>query len=145
MRYWGFLVAKLALAAVVLKYGWQATVKWILPAPKPFLYLSQPFAHDLPWTLAALVLFVAGCGMIYLAILDQRYRCRVCLRRLRMPVESGSWNQMLLFGRPRIEYICPFGHGTLKVPELQISGLEQPDWKKHGDMWAELESLESMK
>ena len=57
--------------------------------------------------------------------------CRVCLRRLRMPVETGSWSRMLQFGRPRIEYICPYGHGTLREDELQISGLENPEWKAH--------------
>ena len=38
-----------------------------------------------------------------------------------------------IFGRPRIEYICPFGHGTLKEAELQISGLENPEWKPNAD------------
>ena len=28
--------------------------------------------------------------------------------------------------------------GTLKVAELQISGLEPAEWTKHGDMWEEL-------
>ena len=42
------------------------------------------------------------------------------------------------FIRPRIEYICPYGHGTLKEEELQISGIETPEWTESGDMWAEL-------
>ena len=78
------------------------------------------------------------CGLLYLCIWDQRYRCRVCLRRLRMPVETGSWSRMLFLGRPRIEYICPYGHGTLKLAELQISGLENPEWNPHGEIWDEL-------
>jgi hypothetical protein len=46
---------------------------------------------------------------------------------------------MLQFGRPRIEYICPYGHGTLKEEELQISGLENPEWTPHSDdLWEEL-------
>jgi hypothetical protein len=46
---------------------------------------------------------------------------------------------MLQFGRPRIEYICPYGHGTLREDELQISGLENPEWTPHSDdMWEEL-------
>jgi hypothetical protein len=46
---------------------------------------------------------------------------------------------MLLSGRPRIEYICPYGHGTLKADELLISGLRMPEWTAHeGDMWEEL-------
>ena len=43
-----------------------------------------------------------------------------------MPIETGSWSRMLQFGRPRIEYICPYGHGTLSEDELQISGLGKP-------------------
>lgn len=62
-----------------------------------------------------------------------------------MPVSSGSWGGMLQFGRPRIEYICPYGHGTLEVSEVQISGLESPAWMPHEDMWAELNSLEETK
>ncbi len=99
------------------------------------------FGQDLPWTLAILLYFLLGAGLVYLAFLDQRYRCRTCLRRLRMPVETGSWQHMLLFGPPRTEYICIYGHGTLKVPEVQISGQERLDWQRHEDMWMELESF----
>jgi hypothetical protein len=45
---------------------------------------------------------------------------------------------MLQLGRPHLEYICPYGHGTLKVAELQISGLEPAEWTENGDMWEEL-------
>lgn len=37
-----------------------------------------------------------------------------------------------------MEYICPFGHGKLNVSEVQITGLERPEWKEHGDLWEEL-------
>jgi len=140
MKYWGCLVLKLLGAVVGTYYLW-AGVKLLLPSPRPFLYIGQAFGRDLVWTLAAGACFLAGCGAVYLAILDQLYRCRVCLRRLRMPIETGSWSKMLQLGRPRIEYICPYGHGTLKVPEVQLSGLEQPDWKPNEDIWTELESL----
>ena len=82
--------------------------------------------------------FLLCCGAVYVCIWDQRYRCRVCLRRLRMPVETGSWSRMLQLGRPRIEYICPYGHGKLNVAELQISGRENPEWTQHEDLWDEL-------
>ena len=76
---------------------------------------------------------------VFFIIRDQRYRCRVCLRRLRMPVETGSWGRMLQFGRPRVEYICPYGHGTLRTDEVQISGLATPEWTpQSGDIWEEL-------
>ena len=93
----------------------------------------------LAFNLALMVWFLFGAGMLYLIVYDQRYRCRVCLRRLRMPVETGSRGFMLQFGRPRTEYICPYGHGTLKQEEFQTSGLENPEWTAHsGDMWEEL-------
>ena len=70
--------------------------------------------------LALMVWFLFGAGMLYPIVYDQRYRCRVC-RRLRMPVETGSRGFMLQMGRPRTEYICPYGHGTLKQEEFQTS------------------------
>jgi hypothetical protein len=101
-----------------------------------------PLSHAgeyLAINLAFMVWFLFGAGMLYLIVHDQRYRCRVCLRRLRMPVETGSRGFMLQMGRPRTEYICPYGHGTLKQEEFQTSGLENPEWTAHsGDMWDEL-------
>lgn len=102
-------------------------------------YVPPRFGSDLGFTLALLAWFLLCTGTLYLIIWDQRYRCRVCLRRLRMPIETGSWSRMLQFGRPRIEYICPYGHGTLREEELQISGLENPEWTPHSDdLWEEL-------
>jgi len=101
-----------------------------------------PLSHAgeyLAINVALMVWFLLGVGMLYLIVYDQRYRCRVCLRRLRMPVETGSRGFMLQMGRPRTEYICPYGHGTLKQEEFQTSGLENPEWTSHsGDMWDEL-------
>ena len=101
-------------------------------------YSEARFGYDLYYTLAVGLWFLLACGVLYLCVLDQRYRCRVCLRRLRMPVETGSWNRMLFLGRPRIEYICPYGHGTLVEEELQISGIENPEWTPGTDFWDDL-------
>ena len=77
-------------------------------------------------------------GTLFLIILDQRYRCRTCGRRLRMPVHSGSHGQ-IMFRPPKTEYICTYGHGTLKVPEVELTGNENADWQPHkGDYWSEL-------
>ena len=120
-------------------YGLLALLNWADP-PEPCFYDYCPprFPYNLPYTLLVGGWFLLGCGMLAAIVLDQRYRCRVCLRRLRMPVETGSWASMLQFGRPRIEYICVYGHGTLAAPELQISGHENPEWKKHAEYWEEL-------
>ena len=42
-----------------------------------------------------------------------------------MPIETGSWTNSFLRGRPRLEYICIYGHGTLKVPEEQVTPLRR--------------------
>jgi hypothetical protein len=138
MRYWGFLDGKLAVSAAV-SYGLLMAINSLWAAPLWFFNVrTTRFGFDLAYTLVTGIWFLAAAGLLYLCILDQRYRCRVCLRRLRMPVETGSWSRMLLLGRPRIEYICPYGHGTLKEEELQISGLDNPEWTQSGDMWDEL-------
>ena len=137
MRYGSYLAGKIA-GCGGLMYGllWALNAFW--PHPRFVAYPAPRFGHDLTYTLVVGLWFLLCCGALYLCILDQRYRCRVCLRRLRMPVETGSWSRMLQLGRPRIEYICPYGHGTLTEAELQISGLENPEWTPHADMWEEL-------
>lgn len=145
MRYWAYFAAKM-VAAFATFYGLLAVLNWAWP-PEPtfhvrgidYSYIPSRFGNSLGYTLTTLILFLLFTASLYFVILDQRYRCRVCLRRLRMPVETGSWSRMLQFGRPRIEYICPYGHGTLKEHELQISGLENPEWTPHSDdIWEEL-------
>lgn len=141
MRYWGYLMAKLAAAAMLMGVLW-SLIRWVFFRDSG----QNPFAHDLGYTSAMMLFFLASAGLLYLIVWDQRYRCRTCLRRLRMPMTAGSWPNMLLFGQPRTEYICLYGHGTLKVPEVQITGPNGPDWEPHDqDIWKELESLEESK
>jgi hypothetical protein len=139
MRYWAYFAAKLAVAGGVM-YGLLFALNFLWPQPRLFLnaYRMPRFGYDLQYTLAVGLWFLLCWGVLYLCIRDQRYRCRVCLTRLRMPIETGSWGRMLQFGRPRIEYICPYGHGKLNVDELQISGLANPEWTPHGELWEEL-------
>lgn len=138
MRYWAYLVAKLGVGtAIVLALRKLAALLF----SSPETYLSRrppPFAHDLSYTFAMLFVTLIAAGLLWLIVWDQRNRCRTCLRRLRMPVGTGSWSHMLLVGRPRTEYICIYGHGTLKVADLQITGHENPDWEPHEDIWSEL-------
>lgn len=141
MRYWAFFGAKVVAGGGIL-FGLLALLNRLWPPERAFFsYIPPRFGYNLGYTMAVLLWFLLCTGTMYLIIWDQRYRCRVCLRRLMMPVETGSWSRMLQFGRPRIEYICPYGHGTLREEELQISGLENPEWQAHsGDLWEELES-----
>jgi hypothetical protein len=138
VRYWGYLVLKVALVCAVasvflceINYSWR-------PLENLLRVNGKFFAHDLWYTSLVGLWFLGVVALLYLVGLDQRYRCRVCLRRLRMPVERGSWGRMLMFGRPEVEYICIYGHGTLNVPELQIDGTVNPKWKPQGDIWSEL-------
>lgn len=146
MKYWGFFLAKLA-AAVLLIQAVAVGIRWCFPRPAIFLGVEQKaFAHDLGYTSAMMCFFLFCAGLLYAIVWDQRYRCRTCLRRLRMPMFAGSWPNMFLSGSPRIEYICVYGHGTLKVPEEQITGPNTPDWEPHDDdIWKELEAIEAGK
>jgi hypothetical protein len=138
MRYWAYLGGKLGVSgALMCGLLWTLNRYW--PNPPKFFHFSPPrFGYDLYYTLLVGVWFLLACGVLYLVIWDQRYRCRVCLRRLRMPVETGSWSKMLQLGRPRMEYICPYGHGTFARPEVQFSGTDISEWKPNGEIWDEL-------
>ncbi len=139
MRYWAYLIAKLAAAAGVL-YGILMLINGIWPAeasPPPIAPLRDG-PQILWYNLLLMAWFVLCVGAVVLIVHDQRRRCRTCLAKLVMPVETGSWGRMLFLGRPRIESICPYGHGTLREEELQITGAAS-EWEPHSDdMWAEL-------
>lgn len=145
MRYWAYLAGKVVAAAAPL-YALLLLLVSIFPAipHKKDDYDSAvaPLAKAgefLLCDLCLLVWFLLCAGALYLIIWDQRRRCRVCLRKLRMPIETGSRSYMLQLGRPRIESICPYGHGTLKEEELQITGHQNPEWKRNSDdIWDEL-------
>ena len=145
MRYWAYLVAKLVAAAGIL-WGTRRLMAAVMPAPETFMHMRfrDPFVTDLNYTFIMLVFWLFAAGLLWLIVLYQRYRCRTCLRRLRMPVHTGSWTHVL-FGAPKTEYICLYGHGTLKEDELQITGHQNPDWKPNEDIWKELYSLEETK
>jgi hypothetical protein len=136
VRYWGFLLSKFVLAGTAMGLiVWMVDSLWAGPVkPKHIGYDTAYMGYLVCLGVAYLI----GVGLFYLSILDQRYRCRVCLRRLRMPVETGSWSKMLQFGRPRMEYICVYGHGTLNIPELHLTGTDITEWTEHADYWAEL-------
>jgi len=137
VRYWSLLAAKLALCGAV-SYGVLRAIDSYWSSPLWLYNVRSPrFGLDLVYTSVIGVWFLLSAGLLYLCVWDQRYRCRVCLRRLRMPIETGSWSRMLLVGRPRIEYICPYGHGTLKEEELHLTGADN-EWTESGDMWEEL-------
>ncbi len=144
MKYWLYLLAKLGGVAGV-GLGLKTLLVRFYPHPEEpsarFGPALEPFLHDMLYTFLILGIGLVSAGLLSLAIWDQKRRCRSCLRRLIMPVATGSWGHIVLFGQPRTEYICPYGHGTLSIAELQIAGRELPDWQPHdGNIWKELDS-----
>ena len=140
MRYWGYFAAKVAVAGVAL-YGllWAIASFWPAEAHPPPIAPLRDAPDILVYNIVLLGWFLLSVGALAAIVFDQYRRCRVCLRRLRMPMETGSWGSVLLTGRPRIEYICPYGHGTLRLDELRISGIRIPEWTAHdGGLWEEL-------
>lgn len=138
MRYWGWFVAKLLLTGVGLWAMLRLVARQFPPEKDPLAPLNDGIRYLL-CDLALLACFLLFAGALYLIVWDQRYRCRVCLRRLRMPISTGSRARILQFGIPGIEYICTYGHGTLHEDELYNGGLSGAEWTPHSDdIWAEL-------
>ncbi len=138
MRYWLWLAAKLLVGAACLTAAWLLVVKYTPYAPPvSALEALSYLAWQLSWTLTIGAFFLFACGLACVCLLDQAYRCRVCCRRLRMPVTNGSWSRTLT-DRPSTEYICPYGHGKLSVPEARLSGFEFSRWTYYGDFWQEM-------
>ena len=138
MRYWGWFAAKLVAAGTVF-WGLLLVIAWIFPPEKDKLAPLSKGGLYLLCDLSLMLWFLLAAGTLYLIVCDQRYRCRVCLRRLRMPIGTGSRSRILQLGHTRIEYICTYGHGTLREDSLCISGRSKAEWEPHSeDMWAEL-------
>jgi hypothetical protein len=130
LRFNAFLLLKTALALAGLLTLWS-----ILRDPAVQVLAEPPSGETL--TAWFWIFGLAAVGLVHWSLLDQRYRCRVCLRRLRMPVPTGSWSTPLL-NRPATEYICPFGHGKVNVASVRLFGLETAHWTYYRDFWQEL-------
>lgn len=141
MKYWGYFVSKLLVAGVVFS-GIGIGLTKLLPERTTFGdFTSEPW-QDLPWTFAFMLFGLTFLGALTLVVIDQRFRCRTCLRRLRMPVGAGAWDKIFRLGSPQTEWICPFGHGTLRVFEIHFTGHMSDAWRPHDDnIWRELETL----
>ncbi len=96
MKYWGYLVSKLAVAAGIL-YGLQWIIARLLPEPPAYLDGGPfPAAHNSIMSVVFLLYTLFAAGLLWVVVWDQRLRCRTCLRRLRMPIRRGSWTHVLL-------------------------------------------------
>ncbi|MGD0618373.1 MAG: hypothetical protein ABSB67_12005 [Bryobacteraceae bacterium] len=134
MKYWAYLGAKLAVAGVFLYGLWYAVLLLLLTFDS---IRAEPIVG---YIIVVILVPLLGFAVLALIVRDQWYRCRTCGRRMRMPLEKGSLSHLFLRDRPRMEYICIYGHGTLKVPEERVSGSGASDWQPHSDdIWKELE------
>jgi hypothetical protein len=141
VKYWGLLFAKF-LAIGLFVFAVRIILIHVLPVPlHTRLYGHNPFLTDLTWAFSFMLLFLVTVGLTWVAIHDQKHRCRTCARRLRMPVLDGSWDKAVIFERPHLSWICPYGHGTMTQAQLQITGREAAAWSEHGDFWKELEAV----
>lgn len=135
-RYWAVLAAKLAVFGLIT---------WLLfVTAHATVFRVELFSENWPsagksyLSLIASVFLIPGALaiLVHLMLRDQRYRCRVCGRRLVMPLDRGSRTRPMT-EPPGLEYICAYGHGKLKT-ETWVSGDPPDEWKEYGDMWEEL-------
>ena len=71
------------------------------------------------------------------SIRDQQKRCRVCLRRLGIPIRIGAPGN-ILFNWSGTEMVCSKGHGVLYLPDSEAKWLEGDRWNNLDDSWAGL-------
>jgi hypothetical protein len=83
-------------------------------------------------------LFLLSCMCVLVwSVRDQQARCRVCLRRLGMPMRVGCPGCLLL-DWAGTELVCMEGHGMLHIPEM-VSCWEEPErWTSLDESWQDL-------
>lgn len=131
MKWWALLAAKflVLLGLHIVLIFW---INGFFPKDR----MGKDLAYTFALMAADMLVFLVG----YAAWMDQKYRCRTCLSRLRMPLEKGNWSHATLFAPPKLEWICPFGHGTMSQEEIQLSGVQRDQWQKNdGDFWRAFE------
>jgi hypothetical protein len=126
----GFLLARTFL--VLLGFG----LMWTAVMDRSVQHLFMD-GSNLVLPLFSWSFLLATWGATFWCLRDQQHRCRVCCKELRMPVDSGRWSSLVL-DRPRTEYICPYGHGTLYVPGTRLLDIDAVNWTSHDDIWREL-------
>ncbi len=87
--------------------------------------------------LSTWLFLMASMGVLAWSILDQRRRCRICLRGLGMAAHVGCPGSLLL-NWAGTELVCMEGHGMLHVPEMAASWNEPERWTELDDSWEEL-------
>jgi hypothetical protein len=127
-RYWSFLGLKAAAVATLLPLAWME-----LGTMLRHQFAGMPGRGIIGLVTALLLIIAMGRAMIW-CVSDQRRRCRVCLRRLVLPVSVGSWAS--LFEPSATEMLCEKGHGALALSDAETN--VQDRWTKLDETWKAL-------
>lgn len=119
----GFFGMKSALILFIVHYASIDLAYWHSPAFSPAGTYVQLFACF------AMCLF----GMRW-ALLDQRERCPVCIKRVTNPAQVGSASRMFL-AWSGTELICTDGHTLLHVPGMPTSWSGTQRWLYLDSSW----------
>jgi hypothetical protein len=132
--YWLFFAAKVVvlLAVAAVAEAELAARNALNLYPSRFL-----FGLLIDWASVLAALFILRWAM-----LDQARRCPVCVRRLGVPVTSGSWSSALL-EPATTEMLCDQGHGALNVADARSPFGEIRRWIAMEDSWRELLASEN--
>lgn len=144
MKYAGWMTLKLLASALVAAGLWVLLSVFLPPAPTGLLKNWPRLGSDLSFTFAFGLVFIVGCGLVWLSVLDQRFRCRTCARKLRMPQGEGTFSSVWLGGSPYTEYICTYGHGKLYFPEVHLASGRGAYWVPYDSLWEDLLQAEEM-
>ncbi|HWE85643.1 MAG TPA: hypothetical protein VG267_11925 [Terracidiphilus sp.] len=113
---WAFLAAKFVLIASIAYFASCDLAYWNIAGFSPMAEFAQfVFA------------FVLCLFALRWAVLDQRQRCPVCLRRVTHPAQVGIASRTFL-GWNGTEMICTGGHTLLHVPSLPTSWFGAQRW-----------------
>jgi hypothetical protein len=123
-KWWGLLAGKVLLL-MGLHMGMLVLVSGLFPGHK--------LAKDLAYTFSVMGIDVVLLLLGYALWMDQKFRCRVCLHRLRMPVAKGNWSRNLFSEPPELEWICPFGHGAMHLNHAQLISAKPDHWTSNDD------------
>jgi hypothetical protein len=87
--------------------------------------------------LSTWLFLMTSMGVLAWSMLDQRRRCRVCLRKLGLAAHVGCPGCLLL-NWAGTELVCMDGHGMLHVPEMNASWNEPERWTELDESWVGL-------
>lgn len=118
--YWAYFAVKAVLFPLTAVVAiWEFTPVTSIAITGAGSFLAEPL---LAW------LFIVAClGWIRWCLLDQYQRCRVCLRRLHLPVRVGMLGAVIL-DTAGTEVACQEGHGALYMPEESSDYLVTGGW-----------------